>query len=150
MTRPSVHPRDPIPASGPTGLSAGERAAGAAAPAETALVDGVDVDAVAAAAGGCPGVAGLFAGRYGEFGSYLPGRRVAGVEVRDRTVTVHVRSRWGVPARHLLAEITAAIAPLTADRPVRVVVADIDDPPGATGAEPGTALGSAPPSPPPT
>lgn len=98
---------------------------------EPAVVDGVDVDAVAVAVRACGGVSGLFAGRYGEVGTYLPGRRVAGVEVRDRTVTVHVRSRWGVAAKRLLGEITAATAPLVAARTVHVVVADIDDPPGA-------------------
>lgn len=62
--------------------------------------------------------------------SYLPGRKVAGVVVGDGRVTVQVRSRWGVPAPDLAALIAAVLAPLTGHRPVDVVIADIDDPPG--------------------
>ena len=46
-------------------------------------------------------------------------------------MTVQVRSRWAVPAPELAALITAMLAPLTGNRPVDVVIADIDDPPGA-------------------
>ncbi len=45
-------------------------------------------------------------------------------------MTVQVRSRWGVPAADLAALITVIVAPLTGHRPVDVVIADIDDPPG--------------------
>ena len=48
----------------------------------------------------------------------------------DGRVTVQIRSRWGVPAPGLAALITAVLAPLTGHRPVDVVIADIDDPPG--------------------
>src|SRR5580693_1246789 len=68
-----------------------------------AVIDGVDVDAVAAAVTGCEGVATLDGGPFGEVASYLPGRRVTGVVVGD--------------------------GPLTGHRPVDVVIADIDDPP---------------------
>ena len=94
-----------------------------------AVVDGVDVDAVAAAVAGCPGVAALDGGPFGEFATYLPGRKVTGVAVGDGRVTVQVRSRWGVPAPDLAAVITAVLAPLVGYRPVDVVIADIDDPP---------------------
>ena len=60
--------------------------------------------------------------------SYLPGRRVPGVEVTPTTVTVHVRSRWGVSAPRLLTEIAAATSLLRDDKRLEVVVADIDDP----------------------
>jgi hypothetical protein len=102
-------------------------ASGAAGP---AVIDGVDVDAVAAAVKACAGVAGLDGGRFGEVASYLPGRIVRGVVISGGRVTVQVRSRWGIPAPHLAALITAALAPLTRGRPVDVVIADIDDPPG--------------------
>jgi hypothetical protein len=46
-------------------------------------------------------------------------------------VIVQIRSRWAVPAPELAAVITAMLAPLTGNRPVDVVIADIDDPPGA-------------------
>jgi hypothetical protein len=95
-----------------------------------AFIDGVDVDAVAAAVQACAGVAGLDGGRFGEVVSYLPGRTVPGVVVSDSRVKVQIRSRWGIPARELAALITSALAPFTRGKPVDVVVADIDDPPG--------------------
>jgi len=94
-----------------------------------AMIDGIDVDAVAAAVAGCAGVAALDGGPFGEVVSYLPGRKVAGVVSGHGRVTVQVRSRWGVPAADLAARITAVLAPLTGYRPVDVVIADIDDPP---------------------
>ena len=95
-----------------------------------AVIDGVDVDAVAAAVQGCTGVAALDGGAFGQVVSYLPGRKVTGVVVGDGRVTVQVRSRWGVPAPDLAALIAVVLAPLTGHRPVDVVIADIDDPPG--------------------
>jgi hypothetical protein len=97
---------------------------------EAAVIDGVNVDAVAAAVLGCAGVAGLDGGRFGEVASYLPGRKVPGVVVSGGRVTVQIRSRWAVPAPGLAALITAVLAPLTGRRPVDVMIADIDDPPG--------------------
>ena len=95
-----------------------------------AVIDGISVDAVAAAAARCAGVAALDSGQFGEVASYLPGRQVPGVVVRPDSVLVQVRSRWGVPAADLLAQITAAVAPAAAGRRVMVVIGDIDDPPG--------------------
>jgi hypothetical protein len=92
-------------------------------------VDGINVDAVAAAVQACPGVSGLDGGRFGDVTSYLPGRRVPGVAVRTDSVTVQVRSRWGVSAPDLLSQITAVLTPLIGARRVEVVVADIDEPP---------------------
>ena len=96
-----------------------------------AVIDGVDIDAVATAVAGCTGVAALDGGPFGEVATYLPGRKVAGVVVGNGRVTVQVRSRWGVPAPDLAAVITAVLAPLTGHRPVDVMIADIDDPPPA-------------------
>jgi hypothetical protein len=93
------------------------------------LVDGVDVDAVAAVVASCPGVAALDGGRFGEVASYLPGRVVQGVAVDGGRVRVQVRSQWGVPVPGLAALITTALAPLAGMHPVDVAVADIDDPP---------------------
>jgi hypothetical protein len=97
---------------------------------DPAVVDGVDVDAVAAAVRACMGVAGLDGGRFGEVASYLPGRKVPGVVVSDGRVMVRVRARWGIPAPDLAALITTALTPFTGGKPVDVVVGDIDDPPG--------------------
>jgi len=97
----------------------------------SAVIDGIDVDAVAAAVRACPGVSGLDSGPFGGVASYLPGRKVEGIVVRDGRVIVQIRSRWAVPAPPLAAVITAALVPLTGNRPVDLVIADIDDPPGA-------------------
>jgi len=94
-----------------------------------AVIDGIDVDAVAGAVAGCVGVAALDGGSFGEVATYLPGRKVTGVVAGNGRVRVQVRSRWGVPAADLAASITTALAPLAGHRPVHVVVADIDDPP---------------------
>lgn len=101
--------------------------AAATGPPVPAVIDGIDVDAVAAAVAACPAVAGLDGGMFGEVASYLPGRIVPGVVVDGGRVRVQVRARW-VPAAVVAAQVTAAIAPL-ARRPVDVVIADIDDPP---------------------
>jgi hypothetical protein len=94
-----------------------------------AIIDGIDVDAVAAAVRACPGVSGLHGGRYGEVTTYLPGRVVRGVVVGGGRVRVQVRVAWGTEAPPLAGAITVALAPLTGNRPVDVAIADIDDPP---------------------
>jgi hypothetical protein len=105
----------------------------------SAVIDGIDVDAVAAAVRGCPGVSGLDGGPFSGVASYLPGRTVEGIMITDGRITVQIRSRWAVPAPELVAVITAALVPLTGNRPVDVVIADIDDPPGALA--PGALIG---------
>jgi hypothetical protein len=100
---------------------------------DLALTGGVDVDVVAAAVRGCAGVAGLDGGQFGEVASYLPGRTVTGVVVSGGRVLVQVRARWGVPAPALATAITKVLRPVTGERPVDVVVGDIDDPPGRSG-----------------
>jgi hypothetical protein len=97
----------------------------------SAVIDGIDVDAVAAAVRACPGVSGLDGGPFSGVASYLPGRKVEGIVVRHGRVIVQVRSRWAVPAPELAAVITVMLAPLTGNRLVDVVIADIDDPLGA-------------------
>ena len=93
------------------------------------MIDGINVDAVAAAVRACAGVSALDGGPFGETASYLPGRKVPGVLVGDGRVRVQVRSRWGIPAADLAALISVVLAPLTGSHPVDVVIADIDDPP---------------------
>jgi hypothetical protein len=96
--------------------------------ARDAIIDGVDVDAVAVAVRGCAGVSGLDGGRYGDVTTYLPGRAVAGVAVGDGRVRVQVRAVWNTEVPVLAAAITTALASVTRDRPVDVLIADIDDP----------------------
>jgi hypothetical protein len=106
-----------------------------AAPA-AAVVEGVDVDAVEAAARGCPAVSRLCSGLWGGVVSYLPGREVPGVRVARDHVVVSVCSRWGVPAAELARQVRGVLAPLTGAHRIDVVVADVADPP-ASAAEPG-------------
>jgi hypothetical protein len=105
--------------------------------AASAVVDGVDVDAVAALVRGCDGVSGLDGGPYQEVATYLPGRTIEGVSVSGGRVQVQVRSRWGVEAPLLAALIKITLAPLVGSRPVDVTIADIDDPPDPVSAAPG-------------
>ena len=109
-----------------------------------AVIDGVDVGAVAAAVLACPGVAALDSGQFGEVASYLPGRKVAGVMVSGGRVKVQVRVRWAVPAPDLAQKIAAALVPLTGHYPVDVAIADIDDPPGTLEAAGPRAWGTVP------
>jgi hypothetical protein len=111
------------------------------------VVDGVDIDAVAAAVAGCSGVAALDGGPFGEVVSYLPGRKVDGVLVSGGRVTVQVRIRWGIPVTDLAALITVVVAPLTGRLPVDVVVADIGDPPASSPPDGPSAVGARLPSP---
>ena len=92
------------------------------------VVDGVDVDALAAAAPG--GAAGddLWSGCGGGGVSYLPGRQVAGVRVTDDHVVISVRARWGIPVSELAGQVRAAVTSLVAPRRVDVVVADLAEP----------------------
>ena len=92
------------------------------------VVDGVDVDAVAAAARGCAAVDDLCSGAWGGVVSYLPGRQVAGVRVTDDHVVISVRARWGIPVSELAGQVRAAVTSLVAPRRVDVVVADLAEP----------------------
>jgi hypothetical protein len=92
------------------------------------VVDGVDVDAVAAAARGCAAVDDLCSGAWGGVVSYLPGRQVAGVRVTRDHVVISVRARWGIPVSELAAQIRTAVTSLVAPRRVDVVVADLAEP----------------------
>jgi len=115
-----------------------------------AVVDGVDVDVLAALVRSCQSVSDLAAGGPGSPASYLPGRRLAGIAVDETRVRIQVRSRWAAPAHVVDAEIRAAVRPLVGDRMIDITIADIDDPPGwpsneeppmATGMSPGPASG---------
>lgn len=88
-----------------------------------------DVDAlaepVASAVLACPSVAGLSGGPFGTVGTYLPGRRVTGVQITDTTVTVRIVARLA-PLRRIEAEVRAAVAPLVPGLPVHLGVDDLD------------------------
>ena len=92
-----------------------------------AVVDGVDLDAVAAAARSCTAVDDLCPGPWGGVVSYLPGREVAGVRVTHDHVVISVRGRWGVPVSELAGQVRAAVTGLVAPRRVDIVLADLAD-----------------------
>jgi hypothetical protein len=92
-----------------------------------AVVDGVDLDAVAAAVIGCGGVDDLHSGPWGGAVSYLPGRQVTGVRVASDHVLISVRGRWGVPVTELAHQVRGALAALVAPRRVDILVAEVSD-----------------------
>jgi hypothetical protein len=94
------------------------------------FVDGIDLDLVAAAVRSCPGVSDLDGGPLGAATTYLPGRRIHGLQTGDRTLTVSVRSHWDVSAVEVARQIQHSVGPLAAGRAVDVIISDIEVPPG--------------------
>jgi len=88
----------------------------------------VDPQALADAVLAVPGVVGLSGGPLGTVASYLPGRRVAGVAVRDDGVEVHVVGRLGDDLPAVAARVQAAARALASGRPVDVRVDDVTGP----------------------
>lgn len=86
----------------------------------------VDVDLVAAAAAGCPAVAALSAGMFGEVATYLPGRKVGGIRVTDTDVEIHIVAHHGHPLHHVAAHLGALTRPLIGHRRLTVAVDDLD------------------------
>ena len=88
-------------------------------------------DALAAVVLGVPGVVRLNAGALGEIGTYLPGRRVAGIRLgsTDAPTEVHVVLRPDVPLRTVAQAVHVAAGDLltaAGARPeVRVHVDDL-------------------------
>lgn len=99
-----------------------------------AVVGGVDVDAVAAAVRSCPSVARLSGGLVGEAATYLPGRRVRGIVVREDPGTdetdldVRVVARLGPTMAEVADEVHRAIALAAPGRSATVAIDDIDTP----------------------
>lgn len=96
-------------------------------PVGSAVVGGVDLDAVATAARSCAAVDDLCSGPWGGVVTYLPGRQVPGVRVASDHVVISVRGRWGVPASELAGQVRAAVAWLVGGRRVDLVVADLTE-----------------------
>lgn len=82
-------------------------------------------DQVVAAVSQVPGVARMHAGMFGEVATYLPGRRVEGVQLRDDVANVHVVVRWGVPIPGTVDAIRTALR-LVVDKPVNVTIEDVE------------------------
>ena len=94
-----------------------------------------DLEAVAAAAQGCPVVAGLTGGRFGEIATYRPGRRIVGVREVGGAVEVHLVARWGSPLPELADVVRSAVEPFAGGLPVAVFVEDIELPGAPSPAE---------------
>ncbi|GEL99795.1 hypothetical protein [Cellulomonas terrae] len=82
-------------------------------------------EVVAAAVLAVPGVVRLHGGRFGELGTYLPGRRVVGVRIDDDGTEVHVVVSDLTPVPQTAARVQRAVSAV-APMPVRVHVEDID------------------------
>lgn len=87
-------------------------------------------EAVAAATLAVPGVNGLHAGVLGEVATYLPGRRVNGVRLREDSCEVHIVLDWGSPVVETADEVRKAVEALV-EGPVDVTVEDVVGPPEA-------------------
>ncbi|MGH2707674.1 MAG: hypothetical protein ACRDJK_05220 [Actinomycetota bacterium] len=90
----------------------------------------MDPEAVAAAALRSPSVSGLFPGDAVEVATYLPGKRVPGVRVREGEVEVHVVARWATALPRVAEEVRRSVAPVVGGLPVSVYVDDVETPRG--------------------
>jgi hypothetical protein len=82
-------------------------------------------DRIAAAVAGCPAVAAL---ADGPVATYLPGRTVPGVAVRDNLVVVAVVARHGPPLAEAAGQVRAAVAGVAPGLAVDVYIDDIQLP----------------------
>ncbi len=82
-------------------------------------------DRIVAAVTGCAAVAGLTEAPGGPVATYLPGRTISGVAVRDGEVEVCVVARYGLPLLEVAEQVRQAVAPLVPERVVDVVIGDI-------------------------
>lgn len=85
---------------------------------------GTTADDVAQSVLAVPGVAALHGGMFGEVGTYLPGRRVLGVRLRDDSTDVHVSVLLGYPVRQIADQVRRAVGQVVPG-PVHVVVEDV-------------------------
>lgn len=88
-------------------------------------------DLVAAAVLAVPGVHDLHAGVAGEVATYLPGRRVNGIRLREPGCSVHVVLHWGAPVIGTTDAVRDAVRPYVSGA-VDITVEDILSP-GSTG-----------------
>jgi len=86
---------------------------------------GLLADRIAAAVAGCPAVAAL---ADGPVATYLPGRTVPGVAVRDNLVVVAVVARHGPPLAEAAGQVRAAVGGVAPGLAVDVRIDDIQLP----------------------
>lgn len=100
---------------------------------DPAVVDGVDVDSVAAAVTACATVARMSGGLLGEAATYLPGRRVPGVIVRRRgddriELEVRVVAAYGPSMAEVAADVRRVAALIARGIAIDVVIDDVAGP----------------------
>jgi hypothetical protein len=83
----------------------------------------IDADRVAAAVRALAPIAGLHSGRFGEIATYLPGRRISGVRIREDEITIGVTARYPATVAQIGAAVRAAVGPV--DRAVSVRIGDV-------------------------
>lgn len=98
---------------------------------DPAAAEQSEAERIAAAVADCPAVARLDSGRFGEVATYLPGRRVPGVAIREDAIEVSVVGSATATARELLAQVRGSVGPLLAGRRLDVAFADIELPDAA-------------------
>ena len=98
------------------------------APGDGSAARAVLADEVAAAVLAVPGVHSLHPGQFGEAATYLPGRRVEGVQLRESATHVHVVLDWSanIPAT---AERIREVVQHHVSTPVDVTVHDVVESP---------------------
>jgi uncharacterized alkaline shock family protein YloU len=94
-----------------------------------------DPDAIAAVVRGVNGVVDLSGGAIGEVATYLPGRRVTGVQVGEDSIEVHVVAEYGLSVLDVADQVRTAVRGLEPQRIVNVAIDDVRLP-GEDSAEP--------------
>lgn len=88
----------------------------------------VDAESVAASVLESRSVVDLFSGDAVEVATYLPGKRVKGVRVRENEIEVHVVARWGSSMAAVADEIRRSVEPVAGGLPVSVFIDDVNSP----------------------
>ena len=121
MTLPSG-----TPSARPAPHPSADRVSARSAPGpDPALTTGSDPERIALAVQACALVAGLHGGAFGEVATYLPGRRIAGIQVRPTGLEIHVVGRYPATMAAIAAQVRAAAATLTDLRPIDVTIEDV-------------------------
>ena len=85
---------------------------------------------LATAVAGCPDVAALSGGPFGEVATYLPVDASWGSGCSGDRFDVHVIARWGTPLPAVAEQVRSACAPFAGGRGVDVTIEDVVPVPG--------------------
>jgi hypothetical protein len=87
-----------------------------------------DPEQIATVVLGCPVVAGLHGGQFGEAATYLPRRRVIGVRVTPTELRVHVTARYPATVSELDTQLRVALTPYLGGLPLMITIEDYAPP----------------------